>query len=393
MFNNIQLLDNSISNLEKLKKGFEILHLTGVSEQLNLVISDLKKILIKSDKGVFDEIIEVITGMRWKEDRWNAAMTWCKANSIAPTNAVKLFEIVGKGEDKSDKSEKAELIGWRIPSANELKTFIKHRKKSKDYINRRTWCLVNDSPHSIGLNSFVISNKIIKTDSTSYFAIIVRDTPKGLKFKPLDGLFTYKQLLEKIDELNLSKVKRIKKAQKTRAFIKGSGARRSSPKINNTKFKTGMKYVSFHYAFCNMKNAPKNSHNFTMRGYIAKSDMNPVGIKIKDFEVNDTGMVNARYYIDSEIKRLGLDIPLYFREGDYKFIEKYGPRMWIKFSGFESGFDYDKNKRIIIDRYFDINDKYTIDDSFAKRVIIDTKPNVEIEAISAKLLSNITTFK
>lgn len=406
MLSNEELIKKSVFSLKVLKKGFDILYLTEVSEQLQTIIDNLEKIdftkssisseLRGSDNNVdkFEEIIEVVSGLRWKDDRTIHALTWCKINNIDVKDAAELFKIVNYGEEKSDKSEKAELIGWRIPTVNELKTFIKHRKKSKDYLHRRVWCLNNNKPQLIGLKSFIVSKESVNeyANTIPYFAIIVRDTPKGLKFEPLDGFFLYKQLLEKVKELNLRKVKSIRKTQKTRTFVQSSGARRSSPKVNNTKFKTGMKYVVFHYAFGSIDTAPKDSRNFAMRGYIAKSLINPVGIKIKDFEVNDIGMINARYYIDSEIKRLGLDIPLHFKEGDYKFIDKYGPRMWIKVSEFKSGFEYDLNKQIIIDKYFDIADKYTIDNSFAKRIVIDTKPDIDIKKISAKMLSNVTIF-
>lgn len=361
---------NTIQKLEDLKV------------EINTIINELQ-----SKKDIFSEIIDVISGKRWQIDRYNAAMTWCRINDIDPANATDLFNEVNKGEKKPDKSEDALNNGWRIPTPDEVKTFIRHRKAGKKYASRRVWCQVDNKLQTIGTNTFEVKNpqKEINSAFSTYFCVLVKNTKTGLVYKDLAGLYSNKQLKKAKNNQHVQK--------KQRAYIKGSGARRSSPKIFNSRFKTGMKYVTFHYAFGNMSSAPKDSRNFAMRAFIAESNLNPVGIKLKDFEVNDTGLVNARYYIDSEIKRLGLDIPLHFKDGDYNFIDVYGPRMWIKVSGFKSKFDYDLNRQIIINKYFDVADKYAIDNSFAKRVIIDNKPDIDIKNLSAKLISNITIYK
>jgi len=336
----------------------------------------------------FYGITEIISGMRWQIDRLKAANDWCNVNNIGLVEANELMELASQGEVKSDKSLSTIKKLWRFPTEDEVVRTLKHRRLYKKISARRVWL---DNHKLIGLTTYMVETKDQdernKVDC-KHFGLVVKNTSKGLEFKSLDGLYTFDDVVEKIQSMNIKTTAakiRVRKGEK-------SGVRRSTPKVSNTKFMIDMKYVNFHYAFGNSDSAPVDSRNFAIRGYIAKSAINPIGVKLKDFELNDAGVVNARFYIDSEIKDLGLDIPLRFNTHDYQFIHKYGARMWVKVTGYNSGFDYEASKLEVIERYYDVADKYAIAGSYAKRIVIDNKPNITLDQIEAKYLIGLSKF-
>jgi len=409
---------------------------------------------------IYSDIMETISGMRFKDDRYAAAVKWCNLQSIKPKDATKLFDLVNKGEKRASTAREEIDKGWRLPTEDEMITFLKHRKASKSYFNRVVWL---KNYHIMSLRTRKVNNDTSNYlgIGTSYFLILVRNTQKGLQFKPLDGLYNKNEIRLKIKEFNnpvkrkytandcgtdntLSKVLNTKEELleyigryyitpkgliritndesligkilniRSPLFCESSGTickvcngkslpkynykpspgrRRSTPIPSKTKYTTNIKYVMFHYAFSKTQSdAPLDARHFSIRACVVKSKMNPVGIKLKDFELNDIGLINGRFYIDDEIKRLGLDIPLYFNEIDYNFISKYGARNWVKYSNFKSNFDYTSAMNDVITRYFDVPEKYTIGQSFAKRLIIDRSPEIEAKDIDAKL-SGISQFK
>jgi len=381
-FNNLTAVNFIVreyrSNLKK-----HLINLKEDSGEFNVPASEPEDSNIRI-KGLYDDIIDVVSGMRFKDNRFKAATNWCTLQNINPNDALILFEEVGKGEDNFLEEEEIKNIdkGWRLPELNEMKTLF-HRKVYKENKHRCIW-LQHGSVFSLSSKNIIYSHEYV--GFATFFIILVRSTKKGLQFKSIEGLYNIHQIDDITEIVNEKKV--------VRKTSTKSGVRRSTPRKSKSKFEIkNMKYVNFHYAFGNIESAPVDSRNFAIRGYIAKSGINPIGIKIKDFELNDTGIINARFYIDAEIKDLGLDIPLRFKQADYVFIAKYGPRMWIKVTGYKSGFDFDKSKQEVIDRYFDVADKYAIDNSYAKRIVVDNKPDLAINTIPAKYFVGVSTFR
>ena len=165
-------------------------------------------------------------------------------------------------------------------------------------------------------------------------------------------------------------------------------------KARHCKFVTDIQFVSFHYVFAGTeKIPPSDMSRFSFRAHRRKSKQNSSEIKFKDFELNDAGLINARFYVDREIRTKDLNLKLYFKTRDYLFIEKFGPRMWIKATGFKSVFKYDEYVDVIINRYFDIPDDYTIEESIPRRVVVDRKPDIELSSLDPNWLKGLSNFK
>lgn len=338
-------------------------------------------------KGPFDDIIEILSGIKYRDERWIKAMSWCEAKRYAPAQATELFNEVSKGKERPAKSKRNIKNKWHIPTLKEMEALTIH----PDYPKNRTvwiWDRHNGENMTFGVNTRISSSVNALIPYEKYFTTLVKTVGKEIKIQTF-GLMSF----EDAKKLAAVSNARVPNSTPTKKVKKGSGVRRSTPKVSNTKWKINMKYVNFHYAFGGMKNAPIDSRNFAIRGYIAASAINPVGIKIKDFEFNDVGIINARFYVDSEIRSLGLDIPLHFTYGDdYEFIAKYGPRMWIKMTNYKSGFDYTTAADDIINRYFDVADKHIIKESYTKRIVIDNKPMVHRKELDDNLLT-LSKFK
>ncbi len=286
----------------------------------------------------------------------------------------------------SDTSDTTLFPRWRIPTITEFNKFFKKGLLPK-HLN--VWA---DGTQTFGLNSGFVE----ETTSFAKHFLLLTD---GKNLHRVKGLFTYQEALEVATDLFInetefnnfeSTLKLIQKATYKKATGTGAvGRRRSTAKPMRSKFKTGVKYVSFHYGFGKQEQAPIDTKAFCVRAVINASQSNPVGVKIRDFECNDVGIVNARHYIDSEIRKLGLEIPLYFTQSQYAFISQYGARMYVTVTEFKSELDFDKAKFEIMDRYFDIPDNFVIAESFAKRLVVDHKPQIATDTISPAILNNL----
>lgn len=202
--------------------------------------------------------------------------------------------------------------------------------------------------------------------------------------------------VEKPYVLNEVKLVDLKKPLKENVETKprhNTGTRREIVKAKKSKFRTGVLFVSMHYSFGSQSLAPMDMRAFAFRAGRRKSKNNNIEIKNKDFELNDTELINGRFYIDQEIRKNGYDIELSFAQADYEFIKVYGPRMWIKVTGYKSGFKYEENTREVIDRYFDVSYEHSIVKSFSKRVIVDTNPYSESVTLDSRLIAKISNFK
>lgn len=186
--------------------------------------------------------------------------------------------------------------------------------------------------------------------------------------------------------------KQITKAPEVKTEKISSGKRREYLKSKKSKFRTGIPFVSMHYSFGSQDQAPTDMKSFAFRAYRGASKNNVADIKLKDFELNDAGLINGRFYIDQEIRKNGYDLELYFSQYDYEFIHTYGPRNWVNVTGYKSDFNYDHYVNEIIDRYFDISDHWVITNSFSKRVIVDRKPTIRKEEVSQAVLSNLSKW-
>jgi hypothetical protein len=148
-----------------------------------------------------------------------------------------------------------------------------------------------------------------------------------------------------------------------------------------------------HYSFGSQDQAPMDMKAFAFRACRKKSANCSIEIPAKDFELNDIGLIHGRFYIDQTIRNKGYDLELYFAQADYEFIKFYGPRMWIKATGYVSGFKYNDYTREVIERYFDVSHEHTIVKSFSKRVIIDNSPYFESATLDSRLIAELSNFK
>jgi len=137
----------------------------------------------------------------------------------------------------------------------------------------------------------------------------------------------------------------------------------------NTKFSLPIKNCRFHYPF-GKDNPPKNRVSFTIRADYNNTKLG-IKIKYKSFELNDYGLLNARYYLDTELKKYnGTEKALYFSEEEYNYIKNFGIVKFKNYSKYNSGVDYDKYVKVILNRYLTLDEQYHIEQSYSKNVII-----------------------
>ena len=279
---------------------------------------------------------------------------------------------------------------WYIPTYIELQKFFATGLLPK-HLN--IWVQSEgDKLQNFGLN---FGNLRKTTEIAKHFLILT----DGKHLHQVEGLFTYEEACKKANDLcfngpelnNFESVQNLiqKQAYKKAKGTASVGRRRSTAKAKRSKFRTGVKYVSFHYSFGKQDQAPTDTKAFCIRAVINSSDSNPVGIKIRDFECNDVGIINARHYIDSEIRRLGLEVPLYFTQKQYKFISAFGARNYVLVTDFKSELDFDKAKHEIIDRYFDIPDNFVIAESYSKRLVVDHSKLINKNTFSKSVIEDL----
>ena len=298
----------------------------------------------------------------------------------------KLVELLS-----NDEATEAVKDVYRIPTREEIDIYIKR----KGGLYNRTFLIYDDKLSLYRSRSKKITKLPgdgLNNMSYKFHIVLVKNGKKSFLFKRVG--FEDIRLIEKIvEEYNTKPKTRIKK---TKAVSEGTkkNQRRSKHIPMNTKHKTGILYVSAHVPFGRTmayKEAPLRSNVFSMRAYIKPTFENE-GILYKDFEFNDVGLINGRFYIDSEIKRLKYTNDLYFKKTDYDFIEQYGPTNWIKLSGFKSDFNYDDYMYQQTNRYFDLDPSYEIPESFPSRIIQDYHEEVQMCDIPSNMLHNITKF-
>jgi len=295
-----------------------------------------------------------------------------------------------------DKDKDIDKTLWRLPTVKEMEHFL---KLGKNPIKLNVWTksIKNNVASIFGCDTG-FNQKIDKSSGITSFVVIT----DGKHLVRIDGLYKFKEANElginyipnEKDFFNFKTSQKVieKKAYKKAKSTNSVGRRRSTAKPSKSKFKTGVKYVSFHYSFGSQEQAPTDTRAFSIRAVLNPSMSNKVGIKIKDFECNDYGVINARFYIDSEIRRLGLEVPLYFTQSQYTFISQYGARMFVLSTGFKSDLDFDKAKLEIINRYYDVADDFIVKESFSKRLIVDHSPVLKTKELNQELLEAIQTI-
>ncbi len=150
----------------------------------------------------------------------------------------------------------------------------------------------------------------------------------------------------------------------------------------HTKFTTGVIGMSVHCAFGPTSKEDKiSSDKITVRARYAKSLRIPNGVQEKNYEFNDIGLINGRHYLDSEIRREGLNSRLWFKDADYKFISKYGIKTWISVTSYKSKFDWEGTANILANRYLTVPKEHAIPESYPARVIIDYSILIDVRRI------------
>jgi hypothetical protein len=160
-------------------------------------------------------------------------------------------------------------------------------------------------------------------------------------------------------------VKKSEDLKKRKAMNRGADTKNKY----TDKFPLPIKNCRFHYPF-GKDNPPKNRVSFTIRADYNNAKLG-IKIKYKSFELNDYGLLNARYYLDTELrKHKGTKKALYFSNEEFKYIEDFGIVNFKKHTKYKSGVNYKKYTQIILDRYLTLAEQYHIEQSYSKNVII-----------------------
>jgi len=376
---NIEIIESEMTRTKKLlntpSDAFNYIMYAHLRELAKLKsfytknFKDIDKDTVKANFEVIqDDIIDVISGIKFKDKRDDAAQRWANLHSIDLTTCPDILVEIEKGETR--RVQKA--ARWELPSSTFcLKYIDKLVTKRTIWLNETRDVEYSDKtmttlPCTFGTASHIVAPVYPKE---RYFTTAV----KGEKIIEL-GYLNRDDAIAEVSKLN-----------------DNLGGRRSTALKKKSKFKTPFKYVSFHYAFGGAEQSPTDSKAFALRGGISKTKMH-AGIKFKDFEYSEIGMIHARFYVDQQIRSLGLDLPLVFSQADYDFIHNFGPRMYIEFTGWSSSFEYNKYKMEIIHRYYDVSEKYKVVESYSKRLIKDTKPEIKAGQLSAAEVANLSKF-
>ena len=350
------------SSLSDATKAPELLT-EGHQESLDDIVSDL-----------YDKV----SCITYKTARQKAVDSVFKNIDLDIREYPELTDLIEQG--KLPKSKKVKER-WHIPTVEECINL-----KDKFPKNRTIWTTdsVTEKNNDGDKQEYdlVFGTSSEKSDHASIFGIEKYFTyaVKGKKIKYL-GFKTKLIAMMLAEQLNDKPSKYVHKERDTNNETK-----------HKTKFTTPFKYVMFHYAFGSEYTIPTDSRAFAIRGKIGKTKKHD-GIKGKDFEYSDAGLVHARFYIDQEIRKNGLDTDLHFNQSDYSFIEVYGPKMWIKITGWKTNFDFVGHKLQIIKRYYTVDDRYSITESYSKRLIVDNKIDFSISALPSNMLIGLSSWK
>ena len=129
-----------------------------------------------------------------------------------------------------------------------------------------------------------------------------------------------------------------------------------------------------HYPFGpTAKNDSIQATRITMRAGFSPSAIMPTGIQKLDFEFNDIGLINGRFYLDDIIKSRGYKHRIYFSNADFNFIKEFGPTAYIQATNYKSNFDYELVADEIIKSHLNLDESHTIIESYPKGIIRDHK--------------------